>query len=123
MIRKSSIATALLLLVVALGCAVTQNTQDTPLQTAEKQYVAASVAYEAAQNVIVEARRNHQITDAQWKIFDEVQTTVITEAPIVRNMINLWRATGNKPTGVDDALALLQGAATAAVNLQNGVKP
>lgn len=114
----------ILVLLLLIGCAT--NASLSELQKAELSYTEASIAYEAAQNVIVAARSQGRnvINDATWKAFNDAQTAVQIEAPVVRQMLVQWRATNVKPTGFDAANTLLQGASNAAVAIQNGaVKP
>lgn len=118
---RFSVPIAIVLSATTINCAHTAA--QTPLQAAENQYVQASIVYEAAQKVVVTARANRQVPDSTWRLFDEAQTTVSTEAPIVRAMLESWKATGVKPTGLDAALQLVLGAATTAANIQNGVRP
>lgn len=109
----------LLVMVLLLVDCATQ--QLTALQQAELAYVESSIAYEAAQNVVVQARSQHLVSDGAWKIFDDAQIAVQNEAPKVRQMLTAWRATGTKPAGFDAAISLLQGAASSVDQIKKGI--
>lgn len=117
-------ATPIFVFLLVAGCAsVTGQQKQTPIQAAELQYVEASIAYEAAQNVVVAADKQHLVSVNAWRLFNNAQTTVELEAPKVRALLSQWRVSGQKPTGLDAALALFKGATDAAVAVQKGVNP
>jgi hypothetical protein len=110
----------LVFILLTIDCA---SQQLTPLQRAELIYTEASLGYETAQDVIVTARTNHQVSDAQWRAFDSAQAQVQQAAPKVRALLSLWRTAGQKPDGFDGALAFLKMATDAAIAVQKEAHP
>ena len=104
-----------IVLVLLSGCASVGSNYE----RAAVGYVEASIAYDAALDLAVTLRANHQLSDEQWAAVDRIQRSVAAAQPKVRSLLELWRVTHEKPKDWD---ALFTAMLVEIAKLQ-GVKP
>lgn len=101
----------LLLVAVCLAltsCATyTANTTPAPSRTAYEQanlnFAALAADYKVWLQGCIELRRNHALTEAQWKQVVEADNQAKTWAPIVHDLLDAWSKFGDKPSTFDEA--------------------
>lgn len=86
-----------IVLVLLVGCASVGSNYE----RAAVGYVEASIAYDAALDLAVALRTNHQLSDEQWTTVDRIQRNVAAAQPKVRALLDLWRVSHEKPKDWD----------------------
>lgn len=84
-----------------------------PLERAELTYAETSVVYKATMESLQDLRRlgRDVFPDARWQRVEELQALVQRHTPKARALLNLWRATGKKPSNYDETLVVIADAA------------
>jgi hypothetical protein len=124
--KANRILAAMIVAFLITGCASVANAPDvkrSPLEIAELAYAEGSIGYEFGMTAVVDARAARLISDAQWTRVDQAQKLVRQYAPMVRSGLDLWRATGSKPTSFDEAMSKLAAAFSEVTAIRSEVKP
>jgi hypothetical protein len=90
--------------------ACTTTAAKSPLDVAKLSYADTSLAYQTAMLSLQDARAAHLMNDAQWSRVERAQFLVQKFAPIVRQGLDLWEQTGQKPTTYDATMLKLANA-------------
>lgn len=107
----------LFLVALILSCATSLS----PQQKADMAFTQGSIAYEAAQNIVRDARAKNLVNQADWDRFDTAQHIVAQNAPLVRDALNLWASTGVKPLNYDSLVKLVNDAFAIVLEIQGKV--
>jgi len=74
----------------------------------ELTYITLSDAYSTSMNIIRAQRAQGKVTDEQWSRVEEAQKMIQKFGPQLRDLIDLYRLTSQKPRNIDDIAQQLE---------------